>query len=146
MGFRSIGTLASAVLLEASRAAAALESAAQISGGSTQPGGAEIDPPVTLDGREPERNGKMGKKAPTEAGASSDREEVQASNTARSAEVDTYGQHTKPALRLVMGGRELRSDHNRRREMGIPSPSLRNSLKLVIGGLDHARSLSRTGT
>lgn len=42
----------------------------------------------------------------------------------------------RPVLRVLTGGRELRSDYRRRVE-GFPDPALRNSLKLV-GGTDHS--------
>jgi hypothetical protein len=70
MSFRSIGTLASAVLREAELRAARQATAANEGGGAAMPGGATATPPVTLYGRGgPERNenelvGKRGNAAP----------------------------------------------------------------------------------
>jgi hypothetical protein len=74
-----------------------------------------------------------------EAPASSDREETALSKPERKSASNAYGTQTRPALRLVMGGRGRAIAHNAK---GRPQPRVvaRPMLRMVGGREHHTRS------
>jgi hypothetical protein len=158
MTFRHIGALASEVVRNAKVAAAAIEAQRELDGDAsgvmhTSPtqhfmcgveiGGAplweegENEAPIAQTGTGPASNG-MGKEAgAVEAPASSDREELHQTAGKNETAVDAYGTHRRPALRLVMGSRGMRSAIARPR--GAPTPALRSPMLIVVAGTHASR-------
>lgn len=136
MAFKQLGTLASAVLLEASKRAAAANSAAGIDAPHLTRREAEGGEALRLSSGEGSATSNTdGKRTAPEDAASCDREV----SLKRQEEVasNAYKAHTRPALRLVMGGRGMISASPTR----LPTAALVSPMLLVVGGRDHASPL-----
>ena len=131
VAFKSIGTLACAVLREAELRSRAPSTAANWNEAGSGEATASMQP--TTGGMS-----ELGKEAGAETPASSDREELR-QTARRSGAADTYRTHARPALRLVMGGRgRAIATANTK---GRPQPSaVARPLLLVVGGSHYTAS------